>query len=73
MILLGEAGDDRFCSVNLINEGVKVYSGDCVSIQFRGCGQIESYKCKLDKGSFVRCELISTLFLFISFPFVILT
>ena len=36
------AGDDEedSCGVNLINEGVTV-SGDCVRVQFTGCGGVE--------------------------------
>ena len=57
MTLFMLAGDDEedSCGVNLINEGVTV-SGDCVRVQFTGCGGVESYQCKLNDGSFTTCK-----------------
>ena len=51
------AGDDEedSCGVNLINEGVTV-SGDCVRVQFTGCGGVEAYQCKLNDRSFTTCK-----------------
>ena len=49
------AGDDNSCGVTLINEGVEVM-GDCVRIQFTGCGAVQSFRCKLNKEPFKFCE-----------------
>ena len=55
------AGDDGgtagSCGVNLINEGMLV-TGDCVRIQFTGCGSVQSYQCKMDKEPFKTCEFM---------------
>lgn len=49
------AGAPGSCGVNLINEGVTVM-GDCARIQFTGCGPVQSYRCRLDSGTFKPCE-----------------
>lgn len=59
MLVLCNLGDDDTagsCGVNLINEGMEV-SGECVRVQFTGCGPVQSYQCKMDKKPFTPCEL----------------
>ena len=41
--------------MHLINEGITV-SGRCAHVQFRGCGEIDHFRCKLDGGSYERCK-----------------
>ncbi len=42
----GDSGDEQFCAVHLINEGVTI-DGRNVSIFFRGTETVDSYVCKL--------------------------
>ncbi len=43
---VGESGDEQFCAVHLINEGVTV-DGRTASVFFRGTEAVDSYLCKL--------------------------
>ena len=57
-LYVGDVG--RSLGVHLINEGITV-SGRCAHVQFRGCGEIDHFRCKLDGGSYEQCEFISIL------------
>ena len=52
MALLGEASDEEFCAVHLINEGV-VISGKSASLFFQGTEAVDSYLCKLRGPEFL--------------------
>ncbi|XP_064398468.1 sushi domain-containing protein 2-like isoform X2 [Halichondria panicea] len=45
-IHIGESGDEQFCAVHLINEGV-IVDGRTASIFFKGTEAVDSYLCKL--------------------------
>ena len=41
--------------MHLINEGITV-SGRCAYVQFRGCGEIDHFRCKLDDRPITQCK-----------------
>ncbi len=49
------SSNESFCGVNFINEGVTV-DKDCANVQFTSCGPVDSFRCKLNGGSFALCE-----------------
>ena len=56
----GESGDEQFCAVHLINEGVTVDQRSA-SIFFRGTEAVKSYLCRLSdpdvtNSDFTTCE-----------------
>ena len=50
---IGDVG--RLLGVHLINEGITV-SGRCAHVQFRGCGEIDHFRCKLDDRPITQCK-----------------